>query len=461
MSNESDLHNKNINFDRMRKLLSQKNSFAAQTNREEGYYYDENLFNNMLYIMKNEKISSENHLIQILDKIKANNNKFNDGSKNKYKKFVNFIKVRLFKSFSSKNKKFCGYIDYNSNVNQHKGKKINPMNNLFLTQDTKKLIVKPENKLMILYKKIFENGLDEAKVYNNIRLVPLIEEIPDVKKYIDNIDNNEINNIETRTGINFFSKYKTPQNDHVFRLMKNRTFINFRTNPALKKGHLIKNPISKMVSGEELRISKEQINENDIFYKTSNLPKFNCEIEEFKSNNNKTYFIKTNYSSPNAFKVDIPQNFEIKKNKKFIYSNLITANENSTKPINSNICSSNTSHFFIKNEKPSVNSEERFVSSVNKSRSNHSSKIKYSQLESDKFIKSKKMKFSTIINHSSMSKNICGNIEQNDKMNSIPVKSSKTSLIIPNNVKNERKKPNNIFQVFKNEKKDDKQQLEM
>jgi hypothetical protein len=60
-----------------------------------------------------------------------------------------------------------------------------------------------------------------------------------------------------------------------------------------------------------------------------------------------------------------------------------------------------------------------------------------------------------------MSKNICGNIEQNDKMNSIPVKSSKTSLIIPNNVKNERKKPNNIFQVFKNEKKDDKQQLEM
>ena len=43
MSNESDLHNKNKNFDRMRKLLSQKNSFAAQTNREEGYalYYEE------------------------------------------------------------------------------------------------------------------------------------------------------------------------------------------------------------------------------------------------------------------------------------------------------------------------------------------------------------------------------------------------------------------------------------
>jgi hypothetical protein len=211
-------------------------SAYIQTARQAGLFHNEKLFSNMLSIVKNDR-NKTNTLIPISDKIKDKNQKFYDDSKSKYKKFVGFIKDRHFKSYANKKKKYQSYYptQYNLFEESNAFNKINGSKSLFLTQDLGKHPKKQENKLLQLYKRIFNNDLEEAKVYNNIKLVPFLGN--DVNDQTNQVDYDEGIEIEAMTGSNFHTKYSIPSEDHTFRLMKKRSFLNFHTNPKTKKGY--------------------------------------------------------------------------------------------------------------------------------------------------------------------------------------------------------------------------------
>ncbi len=277
MSNDFDTVNEDNQYFEPTKSYFNKeiNSAGIQTAREIGIFNNERLYSNMLSMVNKQKEQPTSHF-----HFKHDSNQGHDKllkkTNSKYNKFVTFIKQRHFKTYSSKTKKY-GLVsqDYNyQNINERPFiQSKNKLTNLFLTQEIRKKETQ-NNKILLIYKKIFDRGLDEAKVYSNIKLVPLIE-----KNLNENRPNSEIEvkkGIELNTAINF-NRYIGPKEDQNSKLMKKRGFLNFHTNPSMKKGlYLLYNkyPRTPMPIEENLQISNEKIeNLND-----KNLAK-GCKVE--------------------------------------------------------------------------------------------------------------------------------------------------------------------------------------
>ena len=394
MSKEFEIENvNNFNYDHRKNIIINNfNSASMQTSKGPDLYHDENLFNNIM--TKNES-NDLNNIYKMDDKIKAKNEKFAEDQKIKYTKFLNFIKERHFKKFSTNKKNFRTFTPHNYTfpTQLHKSTKDPP--SIFLTQDFNKKKKKEEDKLLILYKRIFDKGLDEANYFSSIKLIPLVENnVHDWKNSIDYEDNNEI---EILTGSNFHSKYTHPTDEHTFRLMKKKGFLNFQTNPSLKKG--LNYNKSAYKSNTNIVIDVKEKNPL-IFYQTAG---FTTSASQEKKN--KTGVLKEEKSTllekirKESNKALINDNLSTKKDKierkirkpKIVDSNLMTVNENQI--INAKMSKFNSNNTSVNRDDLIMIDDLFDKSKVNKSKSNFK---KFNKDELTCIIKSKQKRFNSL-----------------------------------------------------------------
>ena len=402
MSNELEIETvNNFNYDHLKNIyINNFNSASMQTSKGPDFFRNENLINNIL--SKNES-NDLNNIIQIDDKIKQKNDKFAHNYKNKYIKFLNFIKERHFKRFSTNKKNFRTFTPINYTTTNQINKTKKDSISIFLTQDLNNKKKKEEDKLLFLYKKIFDKGLDEANYFSSIKLVPLVENnVHDWKNSLDYDDQNEI---EILTGSNFHSKYAHPNDEQTFRLMKKRGFLNFQTNPAVKKG-LNYNKTRSHNNIPKITPIKEQ-NEK-LFYNTSlfrNLENNEKATTSQLNPDNLTLVVKLrNQSSKgliidnkNPFKKDKFIKTDMKTRKvKIADSNLMTVNENQI--INAKISkktSSNTSGLKSNKDNELIIIDDLFnPNQIGKSKSKYFKQ--FTKVELTSIIKSKQKKFNTL-----------------------------------------------------------------
>jgi len=265
MSNDFDTANDdNQYFDATKNYFNKGISSAGiQTAREFGIFNNERLYSNMLSMVNKQKEQPTSHF-QFHHDSNQENDKLMKKTHSKYNKFVTFIKQRHFKTYSSKTRKY-GFASQDYNCQKINERPFihnkNQLTNLFLTQEIRKKETQ-NNKILLIYKKIFDRGLDEAKVYSNIKLVPLIDKNTNQIRPSSEIEVKKV--IEMNTAINF-NRYIGPKEDQNSKLMKKRGFLNFHTNPSMKKGlHLLysKYPSTPLPREENLQISNEKIENN-------------------------------------------------------------------------------------------------------------------------------------------------------------------------------------------------------